>query len=83
MLRYVDPEDMVHPLRKQYPFNELPSELVGRVIDAIADTDFDDDASVNHALDSVTDEELEAFNDQLFDSLASNLQTVPGVTSLQ
>ena len=82
-MQTVDPDQMVHPLRKQYPFNELPSEIVGRVIDAIADTDFDDEASVNHALDSVTDEELEAFNDQLFDSVAANTQTHPGTTVLQ
>lgn len=82
-MQTVDPEQMVHPLRKQYPFNELPSEVVGRVVDAIANTDFDDEASVNSALDLVTDEELEAFNDQMFDSIVADRQTVPGTTVLQ
>jgi hypothetical protein len=68
-MKYVDPEEMVHPLRLELEDDSRFAEILGRL-------DSDD-------LDDVTTEEIHATEDYLYDLLAAKLQTHEGVTTLQ
>lgn len=67
-IKHVDPELAVHPLRL-----ELDEDDWERIRQAV----FDDHA------DAVTEQEIEAMQDVLFDAIAGKLQTHQGVTTLQ
>ena len=66
-LRYVNPEEMVHPLR----LNSCDSYMVEIL-----------EGCEKHE-DWMTTEELEAVNDYLYDLIVSKVQTHDGVTTLQ
>lgn len=67
-MRYVDPEKTVHPLR-----HTLKPQDWDRIQTAMEHED----------VKAVTDEELDAVNDVLYDAIVAKLQTVVGVTTLQ
>ena len=67
MVRYVDPDKMVHPLRL-----ELSQERLEEIAEAI-----DNDE------DWMTMDEIDAIADILFDHIAGLTQNVEGVTTLQ
>ena len=67
-LKYVDPKLAVHPLR-----NVLTQEDWQRIHAAMETED----------VHSVTDQELDAVNDVLYDAIVGKLQTHQGVTTLQ
>ena len=66
-IRYVDPEEMIHPLRHDVNDSYMLKVLKG---------------CEKHE-DWMTTEELEAVNDYLYDLIASKVQTHEGVTTLQ
>jgi len=66
--KQVDPDVMVHPLR-----STLTDDDWTRIQTAI-------DKNLTH---TVTDEELDAAHDVLFDAIAGKLQTHLGITTLQ
>lgn len=67
-MKYVDPEEMIHPLRL-----EMDDSRFEEILTRIDSNDLDD----------VTTEEIRATEDYLYDLLASKLQTHYGVTTLQ
>jgi hypothetical protein len=67
MLRYVDPEEAVHPLR-----HELSDEDVREIMQGIANDQ-----------DWMSLEEIEAITDILYDHIVAKLQTHHGITTLQ
>lgn len=67
-MKYVNPEEMVHPLRL-----ELDDSRFEEILVRLDSNDLDD----------VTTEEIHATEDYLFDLLAMKLQTHYGVTTLQ
>lgn len=66
-MKYVDPEEMVHPLRLT-----VCDSYMNKVLEGCEKQE-----------DWMTTEELEAVNDYLYDLIASKLQTHYGVTTLQ
>lgn len=66
-LRYVNPDEMIHPLRQDVCDSYMLKVLEG---------------CEKHE-DWMTTEELEAVNDYLYDLIASKVQTHDGVTTLQ
>ena len=67
-MKYVDPEQMVHPLRL-----ELDDSRFEEILARLDSNDLDD----------VTTEEIHATEDYLYDLIASKLQTHLGITTLQ
>lgn len=67
-IKYVDPKLAVHPLRKN-----LTQEDWARIQTAMEHED----------VDSITDEELDAAHDVLYDAIVAKMQTHEGVTTLQ
>lgn len=66
-LVYVNPDDMIHPLRHEMTDEELGEVLVGIAADE----------------NWMSLEEIMAAQDMLFDHIAAKLQTVPGEIILQ
>lgn len=72
-LKYIDPwHDGIHPLRRELG-GELPREMSQRIVEALDTGDADD----------ITTEELEAFEDYMYDHIVGMKQTHEGVTTLQ
>ena len=67
-MRYVDPKKTVHPLR-----HTLKPQDWDRIQTAMEQEN----------VEAVTDEELDAVNDVLYDLIVAKMQTVVGVTTLQ
>lgn len=67
-IRYVDPDLMVHPLR--LTLGDSDWDRIERVV-------------ADKSKEDVSTQELEAFNDYLYDVIASKAQTHEGVTTLQ
>lgn len=73
MVRYINPNvEGIHPLRRQYG-GELPTEMSKRIVDALDTGEADD----------ITTEELEAFEDLMYDRIVGMKQTHEGVTIVQ
>lgn len=66
-VRYVDPEEMIHPLR-----HDVCDSYMVKILEGCEKHE-----------DWMTAEELEAVNDYLYDLIASKVQTHEGVTTLQ
>lgn len=64
----VDPDEAIHPLRNT--LTEADWERLDRIILEKSDED-------------CTVEEMEAYNDWLYDEMAAKLQNIPGTTVLQ
>lgn len=67
-MQVVDPKRMIHPLR-----DTLTQDDWQRIQTAMETED----------VDSITDEELDAAQDVLYDAIVARLQTIPGTTVLQ
>ena len=67
-MQVVNPKQVIHPLRKK-----LTDADWTRIQTAMEQDD----------VDSVTDEELDAAHDVLYDAIAAKLQTHEGITVLQ
>lgn len=67
-LKHVDPNLAVHPLR--HTLSEVDWERIQKAME---------DENVNN----ITDEELDAVNDILYDAIVAKLQTHEGVRTLQ
>ena len=67
-MQVVDPDKVIHPLR-----NTLTQEDWARITRAMETED----------VDAITDEELDAAHDVLYDAIAAKMQTHLGTTALQ
>lgn len=67
-MQVVDPDKVIHPLR-----NTLTQEDWARITRAMETED----------VDAITDEELDAAHDVLYDAIAAKMQTHHGSTVLQ
>lgn len=66
-VQYVNPDEMVHPLRLEMTEEEMSSIIQGIIDDK----------------DWMTLEEIEAAQDHIYDYIVANRQTHEGVTTLQ
>jgi len=73
MRRILNPDDVIHPLRKEYVDGLLPEEMQKRCIEALK--------SLN--ADLATIDEIDAYVDLIHDSISRKKQTYLGITTEQ
>jgi len=73
MRRILNPDDVIHPLRKEYVDGLLPEEMQKRCIEALK--------SLN--ADLATIDEIDSYVDLIHDSISMKKQTHLGITTEQ
>ena len=73
MRRILNPDDVIHPLRKEYVDGLFPEEMQKRCIEALK--------SLN--ADLATIDEIDAYVDLIHDSISMKKQTHLGITTEQ